>query len=89
MNNRIRPEMVTASFDEGAWTVIYSALRAKAIYIGRNDDLLGHDFKTRVYAPGQGLIWSADYNDLALPKYIRERTLRAVRARRRTLRLPV
>lgn len=82
MKNRY-PESDISVVREGPWTITYSARNAK---VERTLHTVKITARTSIYLTGRGFRWTDDPEP---PKYIQERTLRAVRARRRALGLPL
>ena len=81
------PETEHLYANVGTWTIIDSALRAKAIRTsGKDEDRLGEEARTGLYVPGVGFDWT---QTPIPPAYVKDEAFRIVRARRKEIGLPV
>ena len=84
------PEMATRNINVGIWTVVHSALRARAVRTGGRDDGLGAEARTGLYVAGttgtRGFQWTDTPEP---PKYVKDAALAGLKRQRRELGLPI
>ena len=79
------PETTLLTFRVGRWTVIHSAIKAKALRSSGHAGPPDAEAKSGLYIPGHALQWT---DSPTPPKYVREAAERAIRRRRREVALP-